>query len=71
MKKKTVSAEQFVRTWQQSESFAEVVKKTGLTVAAARMRAVKYRKLGVRLKRFRADKLDVQALQKLAAELVR
>jgi hypothetical protein len=70
-KKSSVSAEDFVRAWQQSESVAEVVEKTGSTVAAVYMRAKTYRKRGIALKTFRprTDKLDVQALQKLAAEL--
>jgi hypothetical protein len=69
--KAMVAPEAFVKAWQTSESVEQVAEATGLKVGSIRLRAAKYRKLGIELKQFeRARKaLDVEALKQLAAEL--
>jgi transposase len=61
----------FVTAWQKGESVAKVAAELGLSPRTAQQRAVSYRKKGVQLKKFgrTPDKLDVEALNKLAAEL--
>ncbi len=71
-KQHSVSAEDFVRAWQQSESVQQVMQITGMSESAVYVRSTKYRKLGIALKKYKAgsgSKLDVQALRKLADEL--
>lgn len=48
-----VSAEDFVKVWQSAENVDEVVAATGLTRGSACVRASRYRKMGIALKRFR------------------
>lgn len=50
--KSNVTAEEFIRVWQNAASPAAVAKATKSSKAAAIQRAVSYRKKGVPLKRF-------------------
>jgi len=47
-----VSPREFIRIWQESESVAEVAMKVRRTKNACRVRAFRYRELGVPLKEF-------------------
>src|SRR3990170_1221542 len=51
-KKSRVSAEEFVKVWQNSNSLNEVSERTGISAAYANSRACRYRKNGVPLKKF-------------------
>ena len=63
-----VSAEEFVKIWQQAESAAEVAEKCGINRGSAMCRASRMRKAGVSLKMMGGapHKLDVAALSALA-----
>jgi len=47
-----VPPQEFIEVWQSSNSVAEVAKKTGMLKKTVRVRACRYRKLGIRLKDF-------------------
>jgi hypothetical protein len=63
-----VSAEEFVKIWQQAESLAEVAEKTGLSIAGVGHRATFYRiRHDVRLKKFGpGPKVNWNAVQRAA-----
>lgn len=68
MAKQRVSAERFVKAWQNAESASEVADELGITAQSAQSRAAAYRKRGVNLKKMpRAGraKLDVDSLNDL------
>lgn len=67
---KQVSAEDFVKTWQTSNSVSEVAEKLGRTPTSIITRAKKFRKRNIPLKFFERGTraLDIEALQKLAQE---
>lgn len=74
MKRNRVTPEEFVRAWQAAGSVAEVAAALGMTKHATHARALRYRKMGVILKRFppgvpkgRAV-IDVAALNEIAKE---
>jgi hypothetical protein len=63
-----VSAEEFVKIWQAAETLEEVAEKCGQTVVSCTSRAIRYRKLGVLLKKFegaRRPRLDVAHLNEI------
>jgi transposase len=67
-----LTPEQFVRIWTKCDSIAEVAKKTGLTKSGVYNRAHKYRKLGVKLKRYvysfgGRPALNIERLNQIAA----
>jgi hypothetical protein len=65
-----VSAEDFIRTWQTSESAEEVAEKLKMPVAIVHARASSYRSVGVKLKRMkRKAGLDVAGLNALIEAL--
>jgi glutamate/tyrosine decarboxylase-like PLP-dependent enzyme len=71
-KKYEVPAEEFVRTWQNSDSADEVAAKLKMPKAIAHARASNYRMLGVKLKKMPRrpkNSIDVDALNKLIEEL--
>jgi hypothetical protein len=71
MQRAKVTAEEFIKIWQQAKSVAEVAEKTGLTRLAAIRRATVYRGHNVRLKKFDGGrKFDWTSLQ-LAAHRYR
>ena len=47
-----ITAQEFITIWQQSNSLAEVAKKAKCRKGAAKLRAFRYRKLGIPLKDF-------------------
>ncbi len=51
---KPLSAREFVQAWQSSSSVAEVSSKTGSSKNAVRVRAHRYRQMGVPLKQYPA-----------------
>jgi hypothetical protein len=65
-----IPAEQFVRTWQMSNSVGEVANKLGKAYNVVRQRAYVLRKAGVNLKTMppmaRGRRLDVEALNCIA-----
>lgn len=65
------SAEKFVRVWQKSDTAKEVAEALGISEVYARTRASQLRARGVPLKMMKPhwDKVDVEALTKLAREL--
>jgi hypothetical protein len=68
-----VSPRQFVTIWQESSSLAEVAAKVRRKKNACRVRAFRYRKLGVPLKVFppvEFPETDWEELARYAAELV-
>jgi hypothetical protein len=66
----TVTAEQFVETWQKAKNVEEVCQVTGNTRWAVYARAVGYRKLGIPLKKFSTrGPIDVKGLAALAKRL--
>ena len=71
---KKIPAAEFVTAWQTSSSIAEVAKRTGLIGNTAYQRAIRYRKMGIGLKRFETARgprpLDIGALAQLAKKLV-
>lgn len=73
-KKKRISPEDFVRIWQTSETFAEVLKRTGMKGNSCSVRAQHYRKKGIALRKFhgcgQGRKINYAALAALADELV-
>jgi hypothetical protein len=67
-----VSPEQFVRTWQTSQTAQEVADKLGMPKPIVLARASGYRKEGIKLKKLRRESrrgLDVDALNRLIAEI--
>lgn len=70
----SVTPEEFVRTWQSSDSTAEVAEKLGMTHPAAYQRSRVYREKGIHLKEMppgngRPYRLDPDALNSLIEEL--
>jgi hypothetical protein len=66
----SVSAEDFVRTWESADSIAEVGEKTGMARGAINSRAAHYRKSGIPLKRMARQgrrHLDIEALKALCS----
>lgn len=64
----SVSAEEFVKIWQSSESVAQVADQAKMRIIACHVRAANYRRIGVKLKKMKPKgrpKLDVAALNKL------
>ena len=62
----------FIKAWQESSSLAEVAIKVGRKKNACRVRAFRYRRMGVPLKEFpvvETSEIDWKALAKYAAEL--
>ena len=70
-KREHVTAEEFVRIWQSSETTAEVAEKTGLKKSGVSNRASRFKTKGIPLKDMRNDSrgLDVQNLKALAKKL--
>ncbi len=66
--KRQLKAENFVRTWQKSNSVQEVAAALGITVAWARTRARLYKNRGVTLKELDGEsgKIDLDKLKKIA-----
>lgn len=64
-------AETFVREWQRAGSVKEVSAKMGIRAQSASVRALRFRKMGVPLKKMpgRAERLDFAALAKLARSI--
>ena len=48
-----ISIEEFQKIWQESSGPRDVARKTGMKVETVYARAVRYRKRGIELKRFR------------------
>ncbi len=74
VKTETISAEEFVRLWQTSESLQACADAAGLSMQQCRCRAGSYRKKGVPLRRWRTGscghkKIDWNALIQLALTL--
>lgn len=68
----TVSPREFIRAWQGSSSVAEVAQKVRSKKNAVRVRAYRYRKLGIPLKVFpevEIEPTDWDELARYAAEL--
>lgn len=66
-----VSAEDFVRAWNESSSVQEVADRLGMPKPIAHARACNYRRKGIPIKPMRRQyrrKLDIPALQRLAKE---
>lgn len=70
-----VTAEEFVKAWQTSESIDQVAEKTGLEVSTCKVKASQFRHAGIPLQMFRAGprgpkaggkRLDIAALAELA-----
>ena len=71
MVKKPVSDVDFVTAWAKSKSLDEVVKATGLAKLSVQARAHRLRKAGVKLPRFRRQKVtDVEGLNDLLGTLL-
>lgn len=69
-----VTAREFVRHWQESESLAEVASKVRAKKNACRVRAFRYRKLGVPLKEFPSVEYEMPnwlELAKYATEVLK
>jgi hypothetical protein len=67
-----VTAREFVRVWQSASSVAEVAKKLNRTKNACRVRAFRYRQMGVPLKEFpwvETDLIDWDELAEYAESL--
>lgn len=63
-----VTPEQFVRTWQTSDSSWEVGRKLGMSSQSALVRAMRYRLAGVKLKKHKrtaGQEIDVKRLNAL------
>ena len=65
------TAEEFVAIWERAKSIAEVVAATGASAKTCSVRAYRYRKLGVPLRKFPRGRyarkpLDIQRLIALA-----
>ncbi len=72
MRRKKVTAEEFIRVWQTAGTLAEVIAAVGADRVAVSNRAHRYRKMGIMLQKFTLNNggpMDVAALAKLAAEL--
>jgi len=70
----TVSAEEFVKVWEISESRKEVAEKLNITVKQASQRASEYRRKGVNLKRYKQGRkggviTKIELLNKLIEDL--
>jgi hypothetical protein len=61
-----ITAREFIRLWQTSNSVAEVAMKTRTKKNAVRVRAYRYRKLGIPLKDFPYVEVEVPDWDKLA-----
>lgn len=72
MPKRTPGAgpEQFVRTWQSSSSIEQVASSLGMSAHAVFMRADRYRKAGIPLRRFKRPGIDVERLTSVAVESI-
>ncbi len=71
MVKKPVTDVDFVTAWAKSKSLDEVVKATGLAKLSVQARAHRLRKAGVKLPRFRRQKVtDVEGLNDLLGTLL-
>jgi hypothetical protein len=68
--KKPLSAEEFIRLWQRAQSPAELARTTGYRQSTLIVRASRFRKLGVPLRRFPSGlaRLDIAALERIAKE---
>jgi hypothetical protein len=68
--RKKATAREFVKAWQESETVAEVARKVGSKRNACRVRAFRYRKMGVALKvheYVESSNIDWDDLRKYAA----
>lgn len=62
-----ISPEEFVRLWQNSNSLSEFSEKSGIKRANASLTAMRYRKHGVKLKKFvRQEHINWNKLKNLA-----
>lgn len=61
-----VGASEFIRVWQTSNSVAEVAMKTRSKKNAVRVRACRYRKLGIPLKEFPVVEVELHDWDELA-----
>ena len=67
---KRISTLDFVKTWQESNSFDEFCKTTGMIAGSANNRATSLRQVGVQLKIFpKPPKIDVNSLNILIEEI--
>jgi hypothetical protein len=71
VKKKRVSAAEFVTVWQSAETMTEVCENLEMKPGTAQVRASTYRKKGVLLKKFAkgGKSFDVNALNELIADI--
>jgi hypothetical protein len=67
-KQKSINTEIFIKTWQSSKSFADVLEALGVSNKYASARATSLRRREIELKKFRrtAEVFDVKALNELA-----
>lgn len=72
-KQYSVTAEQFITTWQMSDTAADVAAKLEMPLKIIHARASNYRKAGIRLKQMprRSNKIDVEAFNRLIEGLDR
>jgi hypothetical protein len=70
MPKVSISARQFIQTWQTSESVAEVADKLGLHYVSAFQRAARMRERGVPLKEMSGRREDYESLADFAREFL-
>lgn len=71
-KKTRLTQDRFVELWQTSESAEEAAERMGITKLRAQQRAADYRKMGVKLKKFKRKQIttiDVARLNKLIDEI--
>lgn len=63
-----VTPEEFVKIWQSSESLSQVCQQTKQTKLNATMLASRYRRIGIKLKRFIKGRpaLNIEGLNKIA-----
>ena len=57
-----ISVEEFIKIWQESIGPRDVANKTGMKIETVYARAVRYRKRGIELKRFRLP-VELQIVQ--------
>ena len=71
VKKKRVSAAEFVTVWQNAETMTDVCESLEMKAGTAQVRASTYRKKGVNLKKFPkgGKSFDVNALNELIADI--
>ena len=68
------SAEEFVRIWQTSSNVQEVSEKCGVSIIAVYGRSQRFRKLGIKLKKFetaRGLSMDIEKLKQIAVEALK